>query len=106
VSRDKSGRISKSARFATIDSMEQFAVKLDGSGRILLPAKVRKQLKLQQGSVIVARLDKEQIVMKSQAQAIREAQEYFSQFRKKGDKLWSDELIEERREEARRELED
>ena len=86
--------------------MEQFAVKLDGSGRILLPAKVRKQLKLQQGSVIVARLDKEQIVMKSQAQAIREAQEYFSQFRKKGDKLWSDELIEERREEARRELED
>jgi bifunctional DNA-binding transcriptional regulator/antitoxin component of YhaV-PrlF toxin-antitoxin module len=86
--------------------MEQFSVRLDSSGRILLPANVRKRLKLQQGSVIVARLDKDQLVLKSQAQAIREAQEYFSQFRKKGDKLWSDELIEERREEARRELDD
>jgi len=86
--------------------METFRVKLDGSGRILLPAKVRKQLKLQQGSIIMASLDGEQIVLKSQAQVIHEVQQYFSQFRKKGDKLWSDELIEERREEARRELED
>jgi bifunctional DNA-binding transcriptional regulator/antitoxin component of YhaV-PrlF toxin-antitoxin module len=86
--------------------MDGFRVKVDGSGRILLPVKVRKQLKLQQGSVIIARLDKEQIVLKSQAQALREVQEYFSRFRKKCDKLWSDELIEDRREEARRELED
>jgi hypothetical protein len=53
----------------------------------------------------MASLDSEQIVLKSQAQALREFQQYFSLFRKKGDKLWSDELIEERREEARRELE-
>jgi AbrB family looped-hinge helix DNA binding protein len=86
--------------------METFRVKVDGSGRILLPAKVRKQLKLQQGSVILASLDGEQIVLKSQAQVLHEVQQYFSRFRKKGDKLWSDELIEERREEARRELED
>jgi len=38
-------------------------------------------------------------------QALREAQAYFSQFRKKGE-LWSEELIRERREEARRELDD
>lgn len=81
-------------------------MKLDGSGRILLPAKVRKQLELEKGGVVIGSLDKEQVVLWTQAQAIRKAQAYFSQFRKKGDQLWSDELIEERREEARRELED
>jgi DNA-binding transcriptional regulator/RsmH inhibitor MraZ len=86
--------------------METFKAKLDGSGRILLPAKVRKQLKLDKGAVVIGRLEKEQLILWTRAQALREAQEYFSKFRKKGDKLWSDELIEERREEARREIED
>jgi DNA-binding transcriptional regulator/RsmH inhibitor MraZ len=86
--------------------METFSVKLDGSGKILLPAKVRKQLKLEKGTVVIGRLEKEQLILWTRAQALRKAQEYFSQFRKKGDKLWSDELIEERREEARRELEE
>ena len=86
--------------------MDTFRVKVDGSGRILLPAKVRKQLKLEKGAVVIGRLDKEQLVLWTQAQALREAQAYFSQFRPKGGKLLSDELIEDRREEARRELED
>jgi DNA-binding transcriptional regulator/RsmH inhibitor MraZ len=86
--------------------MEQFAVKLDGSGRILLPAKVRKQLKLEKGAVVIGRLEKEQLILWTRAQALRKAQAYFSQFRPKGGKLLSDELIEDRREEARRELED
>jgi DNA-binding transcriptional regulator/RsmH inhibitor MraZ len=84
--------------------METFSVKLDGSGRIVLPAKVRKQLKLEKGTVVIGRLENEQLILWTRTQALRKAQEYFSQFRKKGDKLWSDELIEERREEAQREL--
>jgi len=80
-------------------------VKLDASGRILLPAKLRKQLKLQQGSEVIVRLDKEHLVLNTREQALRQAQEYFSQFRPKG-KLWSEEIIEDRRKEARRELED
>jgi DNA-binding transcriptional regulator/RsmH inhibitor MraZ len=86
--------------------MEQFAVKLDGSGRILLPAKVRKQLKLEKGAVVIGRVEKEQLILWTRAEALRKAQAYFSQFRPKGGKLLSDELIEDRREEARRELED
>jgi len=86
--------------------MEQFKVAVDGSGRILLPAKIRKQLKLEQGTVLIARLDKEKLVLHTRAEALRRAQEYFSQFRPKGGKLLSDELIEDRRKEARRELED
>ncbi len=72
----------------------------------MLPAKVRKQLKLEKGAVVLGRLDKEQLVLWTRAQALRKAQAYFSQFRPKGGKLLSDELIEDRREEARRELED
>jgi len=86
--------------------MEQFTVRLDGSGRILLPAKVRKQLELQQGSVLIARVDKERLVLETRSRALREVQAYFSKFRPTGGKLLSEELIEERREEARRELED
>jgi DNA-binding transcriptional regulator/RsmH inhibitor MraZ len=86
--------------------MEQFTVAVDGSGRILLPAKVRKQMKLEKGAVVIGRLDKEQLTLWTRAEALRKAQAYFSQFRPKGGKLLSDELIEDRREEARRELED
>jgi AbrB family looped-hinge helix DNA binding protein len=83
--------------------MEAFTVTVDGSGRVLLPAKIRKQLKLERGSQLIAHVEKEQLVLRSRLQALREAQAYFSQFRKKG-VLWSEELIKDRRREARREL--
>lgn len=82
--------------------MEAFTVRLDGSGRILLPSKIRKQLKLRKGSEMIARLNKEQLVLKTRDQALRQAQEYFSRLRPAG-KLWSEELIKERRKEAQRE---
>ena len=84
--------------------MEQFTVAVDASGRILLPAKVRKQLKLKKGSELIARLDKQQLVLNTRAEAIRQVQEFFARYRPKGGKLLSDELIEDRRREARREL--
>jgi AbrB family looped-hinge helix DNA binding protein len=83
--------------------MEKFTVAVDGSGRILLPAKVRKQLKLKQGSELIARVSEEQLVLQTRQQALREAQTYFSRLRPAGT-LWSEELIKERRKEARREL--
>jgi AbrB family looped-hinge helix DNA binding protein len=83
--------------------MERFTVSVDSSGRILIPAKVRKQLKLQEGSRLIAEIKKEKLVLESQLQALRRAQEYFSQFRPAG-RLWSEELIKERKAEARREL--
>jgi AbrB family looped-hinge helix DNA binding protein len=85
--------------------MDSFTVTVDGSGRILLPAKVRKQLKLTQGSKLSARITEQQLVLKTRDQALREAQAYFSKFRPKNGKLLSDELIEDRRREARRERE-
>jgi bifunctional DNA-binding transcriptional regulator/antitoxin component of YhaV-PrlF toxin-antitoxin module len=83
--------------------METFTVTMDGSGRVLLPSKLRKQLKLERGSKLIARVEKERLILHTREQALREAQTYFSQFRKKG-VLWSKELIKDRRREARREL--
>jgi bifunctional DNA-binding transcriptional regulator/antitoxin component of YhaV-PrlF toxin-antitoxin module len=86
--------------------MEQFTVRVDGSGRILLPAKVRKQMNLRKDTQLIARLEKQKLVLNTRAEALRKAQEFFSKLRPKGGKLLSDELIEDRRREARRELED
>ncbi len=96
------GTFFESARFVRIATMEVFTVKLDGSGRILVPAKVRKHLKLRKGSELIGSLDKQQLVLNTRAEALRRAQEYFSQFRPKGT-LWSEEIIRDRRKEARRE---
>jgi AbrB family looped-hinge helix DNA binding protein len=85
--------------------MEAFTVKVDGSGRILIPAKVRKHLRLREGSELIASLDKQRLVLNTRADALRRAQEFFSKLRPSGT-LWSEELIRERREEARRERED
>jgi len=85
--------------------MEQFTVKVDGSGRILLPAKVRKQMNLRKDSELIARLEKQQLVLNTRAEALRRAQEFFSKLRPAG-VLWSDEIIKDRRREARRERED
>jgi hypothetical protein len=56
-------------------------------------------------SELITKLKKQQLVRNTRAEALRQAQEFFSKFRPKGGKLLSDELIEDRRREARRELE-
>jgi hypothetical protein len=61
-------------------------------------------LNLREGSELIAKLDKQQLVLNTRAEALRRAQEFFSKLRPEGT-LWSEELIRERREEARRELE-
>ena len=48
--------------------MERFTVAVDGSGRILLPSKVRKQLKLKKGSELIASLNKHELVLNTRAE--------------------------------------
>jgi AbrB family looped-hinge helix DNA binding protein len=79
--------------------MERFTVAIDGSGRILLPAKVRKQLKLKKGSELVAHVNEEQLVLQTRSRALREVQEFFSKRRPAGT-LWSEEIIQDRRKES------
>ena len=81
--------------------MRAFTVTVDDSGRILLPANVRKQLNLGPGSKLLGRVDRDNVSFKSRAQALKEAQAYFSSLRR-GKELWSEEIIRDRRREARR----
>jgi len=77
-------------------------VKVDASGRILLPAEMRRKLGLETGAEVVVHVENQSIRLKARAHTIREAQQYFARFRSDGE-LWSNELIRERRREARRE---
>jgi bifunctional DNA-binding transcriptional regulator/antitoxin component of YhaV-PrlF toxin-antitoxin module len=82
--------------------MKTLTVVVDASGRILLPAHVRKQLKLGRGSQLIGQLRAGRLVFKTREQALKEAQRHFARLRSPGS-LWSEELIRERRRAARRE---
>ncbi len=74
--------------------------KLGPQGRIVIPARIRKSLGLQQGDVLHTRIEQEQLVIEKREAIERRLQEHFRKF--EGRSL-ANELIAERREEARRE---
>jgi AbrB family looped-hinge helix DNA binding protein len=80
--------------------------KIDSAGRVLIPAPLREKLGVQPGATVsITEGRAGRIVLESRMAAVREAQEYFCSIAPPTD-VWSDELIAERREEARREIED
>jgi AbrB family looped-hinge helix DNA binding protein len=78
--------------------MAQFKSCLDPSGRILIPAALRRKLGLTPGSEMV--LEEEDGILRVQTRenAIRRVQKYFAQFN--DGRSWSKELLQERRAEA------
>jgi len=80
-------------------------VKLDRTGRLLIPSQFRKEMDLNGGSEVIVALDKGELRVYTRDLAIRRIQEYLRKIVPPGVSL-VDELIAERREEARRELED
>src|SRR2546423_15139047 len=80
--------------------------KVDSAGRVLIPAPLREKLGVQPGATVsITEGRAGRIVLESRMAAVREAQEYFCSIGPPTE-VWSDELIAERREEARREIED
>ena len=75
---------------------------MGAGGRVVIPAALRKALKLKKGDKISIALADNGIRIKAVRQALQDAQEYFSRFKKPGESV-VDELIRERREEAARE---
>jgi AbrB family looped-hinge helix DNA binding protein len=79
---------------------------VDGTGRVRIPAGIRKRLGMKPGdTVTITEGPSGRIVLEPALALLREAQEYFRSIAPAG-VLWSDELIAERRKDARRELED
>ena len=84
----------------------QYKAKVDGAGRVRIPAEIRKRLGLKPGATVtIMEGPSGRIILEPAMALLREAQEYFRSIAPAG-VLWSDELIAERRKEARRELED
>ena len=84
----------------------RYTGKVDSAGRVLIPAPLREKLGVQPGATVSFTEGRAgRIVLESRMAAVLEAQEYFCGLAPPTE-VWSDELIAERREEARREVED
>ena len=83
--------------------MEQHAgVRFGAQGRIVIPAPIRKALGFQPGEMLVARVEDGNLVIAKPESVERRM---LARFRKSVGRSLAEELIAERREEARREIE-
>ena len=84
----------------------RYKTRVDGTGRVLIPAEIRKRLGMKPGATVtITEGPSGRIVLEPALTLLREAQEYFRSIAP-ASVLWSDELIAERRKEAQREVED
>jgi AbrB family looped-hinge helix DNA binding protein len=79
--------------------------KLNDNGRIVIPAEIRSKMGIKPGDTLILTLEGDVLKVESQMARIRRIQESMHALIP-GDRLLSDELIEDRREEARREMEE
>jgi AbrB family looped-hinge helix DNA binding protein len=82
----------------------QARVQVGEKGRIVIPAQIRESLGIRVGDFVEMRSDDYEIRVSTRRARIRRAQERARRYIPKG-VLLSDELMAERREEARKELE-
>ena len=82
--------------------METLSVKIEKSGRILIPAAVRRQFGLKEGTEMILRVDETGIQMGTREQALARIHERLRRYIPEG-RILSEELIQERRAEAERE---
>jgi AbrB family looped-hinge helix DNA binding protein len=82
--------------------------KINQNGRIVIPAALRRQMGIKAGESVLMEVEDGVLRMESHRARIRRIQEEFRKHIpiKPGEMLMSDQLIAERREEARREMEE
>jgi AbrB family looped-hinge helix DNA binding protein len=77
-------------------------LKVDAGGRVLIPSAIREAMKIGEGDTVLAWLEDGELHLVSPKVALRQAQELARKLIRGADTL-ADELIAQRREEARRE---
>lgn len=82
--------------------MNEITTRLDSAGRLVIPASFRKALGIKAGATLALRLRQGRIEVMTRAQAIKAAQTLVRRFVPVGRDL-SNELVADRRREARRE---
>jgi len=90
---------------ASVAHVEDVSARINENGRIVIPASIRRAMNLKAGDTVLLRYENGVLRIESYREKIRRIQEEFQKFAKPG-VLMSDELIAERREEARREVEE
>lgn len=83
-------------------SVESTRIRVDTAGRVTLPAELRHKLGIEPGQELILAEDEQGIHLHTFAQAALAAQEAFAPYRISGHSV-VDELIRERRQEAKRE---
>ena len=84
--------------------MPTISVRVEKSGRILIPASVRRQLGLKAGeSELLLNIDETPVGVTTRAQALARIQKWAASYAASG-RVFSEELIEERRKEAAKEF--
>lgn len=81
--------------------MESFVVRIGPKGRVVVPAEIRRQLQLKEGTELVARVSRDRLVLESRPAALRRLRGFFDDVSKDVD-LAAD-VIAERRRDARSE---
>lgn len=76
-------------------------VQVGPQGRLVIPASLRRVWQIERGQILIARLDGERLVLEKPAQVLQRVKRRFAALR--GQPSLADELIAERRAEARRE---
>jgi AbrB family looped-hinge helix DNA binding protein len=84
---------------------EHASAKINANGRIVIPAAIREEMGLRPGDSVVLTLEDGILHVESYRSVIRKVQDEMQKYVKPG-VLASEELIAERREEARREMEE
>jgi AbrB family looped-hinge helix DNA binding protein len=89
----------------SVDSSLHAKAALSANGRIVIPAAIRKELGFNSGDTLLMEVEDGALRIESYAVRIRRIQKSLEQYIS-SDRVLSDELIAERREEARREEEE
>jgi AbrB family looped-hinge helix DNA binding protein len=84
---------------------EDIKARINENGRIVIPAQIREKLGLKPGDTLLLRVEGDALFIESQQSRIRRVQERLRRLIP-ADRVLSDELIAERREEARQEMEE
>jgi AbrB family looped-hinge helix DNA binding protein len=82
--------------------METISVKVEKSGRILIPAAIRRRFDIKEGTEVILRVDEDGIQVRTREQALARIRKRLRRYIPEG-RLLSEELIQERRAEALRE---
>jgi AbrB family looped-hinge helix DNA binding protein len=88
-----------------VSSAENVTTRINDNGRIVIPSEIRQRMGIKPGDTLFLTLEGDVLKVESQIARIRRIQESLRKL-VPSDRLLSDELIAERREEARREMEE